>query len=103
MAEYLKNIACAKSKSTLCTYLVLQRADTGAEVEELRRAVEMRRSWERMKTLEVKLRAGMTNKGIDIKLRTYSSRILVDLRVTVSLNHMQPASLLSPMHLPTSK
>jgi error-prone DNA polymerase len=40
---------------------------TGAEAEELRRAVGMRRSWERMKTLEVKLRAGMTNKGIDVK------------------------------------
>jgi error-prone DNA polymerase len=40
---------------------------TGAEAEELRRAVGMRRSWERMKMLEVKLRAGMTNKGIDAK------------------------------------
>jgi error-prone DNA polymerase len=40
---------------------------TGAEAEELRRAVGMRRSWERMKSLEVKLRAGMTNKGIDAK------------------------------------
>jgi error-prone DNA polymerase len=40
---------------------------TGAEAEELRRAVGMRRSWERMKMLEVKLRAGMTNKGIDVK------------------------------------
>jgi error-prone DNA polymerase len=37
---------------------------TGAEAEELRRAVGMRRSWERMKTLEVKLRAGMTANGI---------------------------------------
>jgi error-prone DNA polymerase len=40
---------------------------TGAEAEELRRAVGMRRSWERMKMLEVKLRAGMTNKGVDVK------------------------------------
>jgi error-prone DNA polymerase len=40
---------------------------TGAEAEELRRAVGMRRSWERMKTLEVKLRAGMTANGIDAK------------------------------------
>jgi error-prone DNA polymerase len=39
---------------------------TGAEAEELRRAVGMRRSWERMKNLEVKLRAGMTANGIDI-------------------------------------
>jgi error-prone DNA polymerase len=39
---------------------------SGAEAEELRRAVGMRRSWERMKTLEVKLRAGMTANGIDI-------------------------------------
>jgi error-prone DNA polymerase len=38
---------------------------TGAEAEELRRAVGMRRSWERMKNLEGKLRAGMTAKGID--------------------------------------
>jgi len=38
---------------------------TGSEAEELRRAVGMRRSWERMKNLEGKLRAGMTAKGID--------------------------------------
>jgi error-prone DNA polymerase len=40
---------------------------TGAEAEELRRAVGMRRSWERMKNLEGKLRAGMTANGIDAK------------------------------------
>ncbi len=40
---------------------------TGAEADELRRAVGMRRSWERMKNLESKLRAGMTANGIDIK------------------------------------
>jgi len=40
---------------------------TGAEAEELRRAVGMRRSWERMKNLEVNLRAGMTANGIDLK------------------------------------
>jgi error-prone DNA polymerase len=40
---------------------------SGAEAEELRRAVGMRRSWERMKNLEVKLRAGMTTNGIDTK------------------------------------
>ena len=38
---------------------------SGAEAEELRRAVGMRRSWERMKNLEGKLREGMTLKGID--------------------------------------
>jgi error-prone DNA polymerase len=38
---------------------------TGAEAEELRRAVGMRRSWERMKSLESKLRSGMTANGID--------------------------------------
>jgi error-prone DNA polymerase len=40
---------------------------SGAEAEELRRAVGMRRSWERMKNLEGKLRAGMTANGIDTK------------------------------------
>jgi error-prone DNA polymerase len=40
---------------------------SGAEAEELRRAVGMRRSWERMKNLEVKLRVGMTANGIDAK------------------------------------
>lgn len=40
---------------------------SGAEAEELRRAVGMRRSWERMKDLEVKLRSGMTVNGIDVK------------------------------------
>ena len=38
---------------------------SGAEAEELRRAVGMRRSWERMKNLESKLRAGMTTNGLD--------------------------------------
>jgi error-prone DNA polymerase len=38
---------------------------SGSEAEELRRAVGMRRSWERMKNLEGKLRAGMTINGID--------------------------------------
>ncbi|MCU1320359.1 MAG: polymerase alpha subunit [Acidobacteriaceae bacterium] len=38
---------------------------SGAEAEELRRAVGMRRSWERMKNLEGKLRAGMTTNGLD--------------------------------------
>jgi error-prone DNA polymerase len=38
---------------------------TGAEAEELRRAVGMRRSWERMKNLEGKLRAGMSTNKID--------------------------------------
>ena len=40
---------------------------SGAEAEELRRAVGMRRSWERMKNLEGKLRAGMTANGMDAK------------------------------------
>ena len=40
---------------------------SGAEADELRRAVGMRRSWERMKDLEVKLRAGMTVNGFDMK------------------------------------
>jgi error-prone DNA polymerase len=40
---------------------------SGAEAEELRRAVGMRRSWERMKSLEGKLRTGMAANGIDTK------------------------------------
>jgi len=40
---------------------------SGAEAEELRRAVGMRRSWERMKNLEGKLREGMTANGLDAK------------------------------------
>jgi error-prone DNA polymerase len=38
---------------------------SGSEAEELRRAVGMRRSWQRMEQLEVKLRTGMTKNGID--------------------------------------
>src|ERR1700727_2915757 len=38
---------------------------TGAEAEELRRAVGMRRSWERMKNLEGRLRNGMTANGLN--------------------------------------
>ncbi|HEY6445339.1 MAG TPA: error-prone DNA polymerase, partial [Acidobacteriaceae bacterium] len=37
---------------------------SGAEAEELRRAVGMRRSWQRMKDLEGKLRRGMTANGL---------------------------------------
>jgi error-prone DNA polymerase len=40
---------------------------SGAEADELRRAVGMRRSWERMKNLEGRLRMGMAAKGIDAK------------------------------------
>jgi error-prone DNA polymerase len=40
---------------------------SGAEAEELRRAVGMRRSWERMKNLEGRLRAGMIANGLDAK------------------------------------
>ncbi len=40
---------------------------SGAEADELRRAVGMRRSWERMKNLEGKLRTGMAANGIDAK------------------------------------
>jgi len=40
---------------------------TGAEADELRRAVGMRRSWERMKNLEGKLKEGMTANGLDEK------------------------------------
>jgi error-prone DNA polymerase len=38
---------------------------SGSEAEELRRAVGMRRSWQRMEQLEVKLRTGMTKNGLD--------------------------------------
>jgi error-prone DNA polymerase len=38
---------------------------SGAEAEELRRAVGMRRSMQRMKDLEVRLRSGMTHNGVD--------------------------------------
>ncbi len=38
---------------------------SGAEAEELRRAVGMRRSWQRMEQLEGKLRSGMTKNGLD--------------------------------------
>ncbi len=42
---------------------------TGAEAEELRRAVGMRRSWERMHNLESKLRAGMTLNNIAVDIQ----------------------------------
>jgi error-prone DNA polymerase len=40
---------------------------TGAEADELRRAVGMRRSMERMKNLEGRLRTGMTRNGISLE------------------------------------
>jgi error-prone DNA polymerase len=42
---------------------------TGAEAEELRRAVGMKRSMARMKQLEVKLRKGMTERGLDAPIQ----------------------------------
>lgn len=44
---------------------------TGAEADELRRAVGMRRSWERMKNLEGKLRDGMTAHGINAGMQEH--------------------------------
>jgi error-prone DNA polymerase len=44
---------------------------SGAEADELRRVVGMRRSWERMKNLEGKLRDGMTAKGIDAAMQKH--------------------------------
>jgi error-prone DNA polymerase len=43
---------------------------SGAEAEELRKAVGMRRSWERMKVLMEKLRAGMADKGYTAQQQT---------------------------------
>jgi error-prone DNA polymerase len=40
---------------------------SGADADELRRAVGMRRSWERMKNLEAKFRVGMAQHGIHPK------------------------------------
>ncbi len=40
---------------------------TGGEAEELRRAMGFKRSEQRMKEIEVKLRAGMTRNGIDVR------------------------------------
>ncbi len=66
---------------------------SGAEAEELRRAVGMRRSWQRMKDLEVKLRAGMTVNNIPAKIRrTKSSRPSVPSRSTDSPSPTPPAS-----------
>jgi error-prone DNA polymerase len=42
---------------------------TGGEAEELRRAVGMRRSMARMRDLDGKLRRGMTDNGIDLKVQ----------------------------------
>jgi error-prone DNA polymerase len=44
---------------------------SGAEADELRRAVGMRRSWERMRDLESKLRAGMAANGIDAAMQEH--------------------------------
>ena len=44
---------------------------SGAEADQLRRAVGMRRSWERMRNLEGKLRDGMTANGIDTAMQDH--------------------------------
>lgn len=42
---------------------------TGAQADELRRAVGMRRSWQRMKDLAAKLREGMTRNNIPVEMQ----------------------------------
>jgi error-prone DNA polymerase len=59
---------------------------SGAEADELRRAVGMRRSWERMKNLEEKLRAGMAANGIDSATEDEIYRTVVHLLCTSALN-----------------
>jgi error-prone DNA polymerase len=54
---------------------------SGAEAEELRRAVGMRRSMQRMKDLEGKLRDGMTRNGIGRRRRTTLCRASARLRM----------------------
>jgi error-prone DNA polymerase len=44
---------------------------SGTEADELRRAVGMRRSWERMKNLQSRLRDGMAANGIDAALQEH--------------------------------
>ena len=65
---------------------------SGAEAEELRRAVGMRRSWERMKNLEGKLRAGMTATKRSCDTGN-DHQIIALLRFTVFRNRTPPASL----------
>jgi error-prone DNA polymerase len=65
---------------------------SGAEAEELRRAVGMRRSWERMKNLEGKLRAGMTPTASMLKTQDTSFRTSAHLRCTDFLSRTRPAS-----------
>jgi error-prone DNA polymerase len=76
---------------------------SGAEAEELRRAVGMRRSWERMKTLEVKLRAGMTKKDVDVKTQDTIIKTSARLLCMVSQSPTPPALPLSRMRPPTSR
>ena len=66
---------------------------SGAEADELRRAVGMRRSWERMKNLEGKLRAGMTRNGIDAETQDELCRISVRSLSMDFPNRMLPALL----------
>ena len=76
---------------------------TGAEADELRRAVGTRRSWERMKNLERKLRAGMTANNIDGEtqdtiVRTSTHLLFMAfLNPTPSVVHL---SLMPPPRLP---
>jgi error-prone DNA polymerase len=64
---------------------------SGAEAEELRRAVGMRRSMQRMKDLEGRLRAGMTRNGIGRRRRTILCRAFLRLRCMDFLSRMRPA------------
>ena len=71
---------------------------TGSEAEELRRAVGMRRSMQRMRDLEGRLRAGMTSNGIGHKSRTTSCRESRRLPCMAFRNPMLPVSRL--LHMP---
>lgn len=66
---------------------------SGAEADELRRAVGMHRSWERMRNLEGKLRGGMTRKGIDTKTQGTIVQHISSFALYVSPRATRPASL----------
>jgi error-prone DNA polymerase len=69
---------------------------TGAEAEELRRAVGMRRSMQRMKDLEGRLRSGMTATASAPKRRRTSCRASVRSPCTAFPSRTRPALRSSP-------
>jgi len=96
-----ENSGGAALSGTIVRMAMVAAGFTGGEAEQLRRALSHKRSEQRMKEIEVKLRAGMTQNGIphdaqDKIVQFISSSLCTDFRRATP-----PALLFWPMQAPS--